>query len=1073
MAKIALRAYLREIESMVSHGQTEEAIAHSKYVLRSFPKCIDAYRLLGKSYLESQRYSEAADILQRILSVFPDDFVSQIGMSIIREDEANLDAAIFHMERAFEVQPSNAAVQEELRRLYGRRDGIEPPRIRLTRGALVRMYARGDLYRQAIAEIRAALAEEPNRIDLEIILAKMFYLSGQKAEATEVSGRLVSRLPYCYEANRILAEVLPGTSRSADAHIYQQRITALDPYYAFVSANAPTTDLVPENAIMLDRLQYTASAISSDQPEWAQMMGVSLDKEEQKPLPDWLSEVPVIPASTFTDEAGQPVRVPETSSTPPEPSVIPDFSAPEASKESAIPEWMREAGWSESTGAFQEVPVNFDAEEMEAVPQVPAEAEAITPSAMPDWLKEIAPGGDILEQQPDAAEQEKLSLLDQILPAKPEAPENQADKAAVGQPPDWLADFTTEPEPEIREEKAADWLAELGEELAVSEVEPSIETKTQQPTVEIFGVSEETSQPESILEQTGEDKLPDWLSSLDQSVEPLADTAEPASDSLPGWLASLEESVAEPKEPGISLEAQQFTEEVPIESIEGAAESLPTWLQGLEEESTAQAETIFPMDQKKEQIQIEDFEMPKADESISDQIVSEMPVTKEAQAPNLDKMDIEASIAWLESLAAQQGVDQETLVTKPEERSETPPEWIQSLTQDIPAIQEEISVKPNFEEPLSSLVEEFPGEPIIEEPIPGVGEITSESISSQAIIEEALKMVEEPISNLNLESQAQPLDFPDVESSTEEIEQDVTPSFISAALEETMPVFFKDVPETPLEEGTQKESEIPDDVDSAIAWLEGLAARQGVSEEELTTKPEERIETPPTWVSSEPEITTLPIQEEPVMEISAPPFVEEAAVEEAIPDWIQEYQEGTSQAETAIVDEAEEFSPPEWVLEETPAEKEEPVPAITEKTIEEPAILKEVHEAEGITEPEQTAAEENITPVKQPSLPRKPTRTRRIALKPEVAIDLPELDEVFSNAQSAMDKGNLGIALEQYKIVIKKGYKIDRAIQHLQEALYRYPVEVSLWEALGDAHAKKNNLQEALEAYTKAEELLK
>ena len=109
---------------------------------------------MGKAYLEGQRYGDAADILQRVLSAVPDDFISHIGMSIIREDEGNLDAALWHMERAFEVQPSNQAIQNELRRLYGRRDGMEPPKIRLTRGALARMYAQGDLYEQSIAELR-------------------------------------------------------------------------------------------------------------------------------------------------------------------------------------------------------------------------------------------------------------------------------------------------------------------------------------------------------------------------------------------------------------------------------------------------------------------------------------------------------------------------------------------------------------------------------------------------------------------------------------------------------------------------------------------------------------------------------------------------------------------------------------------------------------------------------------------------------------------------------------------------------------------------------------------------------
>ena len=163
MAKIALRVYTREIEDLIEQGQLDEAIAHCRHILESYPKHLGTYRLLGKANLEAKRYSDAADIFQRVLSSQPEDFVSNVGMSIIREDEGNLDAAIWHMERAFEVQPSNQAIQDELRRLYGRRDGIEPPKIRLTRGALARMYAHGGLHDQAIAELRASLSTDPQR----------------------------------------------------------------------------------------------------------------------------------------------------------------------------------------------------------------------------------------------------------------------------------------------------------------------------------------------------------------------------------------------------------------------------------------------------------------------------------------------------------------------------------------------------------------------------------------------------------------------------------------------------------------------------------------------------------------------------------------------------------------------------------------------------------------------------------------------------------------------------------------------------------------------------------------------
>ncbi|MCK4900403.1 MAG: tetratricopeptide repeat protein, partial [Anaerolineales bacterium] len=166
MAKISLRAYNREIETLIDRGNHDQAIAHCRHILSIYNKHIYSYRLLGKAYLESQRFGDAADIFQRVLSTLPDDFISQVGMSIIREDEGTLDEAIWHMERAYEVQPANNAIQRELQRLYGKRDGIEPPKIRLTRGALARMYIKGELYQQAINELRPSQAQVSQRPDL-------------------------------------------------------------------------------------------------------------------------------------------------------------------------------------------------------------------------------------------------------------------------------------------------------------------------------------------------------------------------------------------------------------------------------------------------------------------------------------------------------------------------------------------------------------------------------------------------------------------------------------------------------------------------------------------------------------------------------------------------------------------------------------------------------------------------------------------------------------------------------------------------------------------------------------------
>jgi cytochrome c-type biogenesis protein CcmH/NrfG len=63
--------------------------------------------------------------------------------------------------------------------------------------------------------------------------------------------------------------------------------------------------------------------------------------------------------------------------------------------------------------------------------------------------------------------------------------------------------------------------------------------------------------------------------------------------------------------------------------------------------------------------------------------------------------------------------------------------------------------------------------------------------------------------------------------------------------------------------------------------------------------------------------------------------------------------------------------------------------------------------------------------------------------------------------------------LASYNTLIKKNKNLDDVIADLQAALFNHPVEITLWQTLGDAYMKADRLQEALDAYTKAEELLR
>ena len=91
MVKVSLRLYNRDIEGMIEAGQLDEAVAHCQHILRTFPMHVETYLLLGKAFLEGRKYTDAADIFQRTLMSVPDNFVSHVGMSIIRDDEGKLD----------------------------------------------------------------------------------------------------------------------------------------------------------------------------------------------------------------------------------------------------------------------------------------------------------------------------------------------------------------------------------------------------------------------------------------------------------------------------------------------------------------------------------------------------------------------------------------------------------------------------------------------------------------------------------------------------------------------------------------------------------------------------------------------------------------------------------------------------------------------------------------------------------------------------------------------------------------------------------------------------------------------
>ena len=259
MDLVYLAQYQRKIEDMIEDGD-ETSILHIDHLLKYFPKSIDLLHAKGTFQLNHQNHDGATDTFTRILNIIPDDMVSHLGMSVIREESGDLDAAIWHMERAYEASAANEKIQRQLQALYGKRDGVQNARVRLTSGSLVRVYVRGEFYTQAINEIQSILLREPERVDLEVWLAKIYHMLGDDVIAIDISDKLISRYPDLLGAIEILVDLLPNTSRSEEMPIFINKLRNLTPYYGYS---------LGEEAILVPRLGDTVNnsvIFTEDQP---------------------------------------------------------------------------------------------------------------------------------------------------------------------------------------------------------------------------------------------------------------------------------------------------------------------------------------------------------------------------------------------------------------------------------------------------------------------------------------------------------------------------------------------------------------------------------------------------------------------------------------------------------------------------------------------------------------------------------------------------------------------------------------------------------------------------------------
>ncbi|MEW5717532.1 MAG: tetratricopeptide repeat protein [Chloroflexota bacterium] len=560
--QVTLTGYADQVRELIRNDRNDEAVAICKHILRYYPKCVDAYRQLGQALLEKGQFDDAKEIFRRVLSADPESVVAYAGLAVILEQEHLVAEAAWHMERAYELAPSNTELHKELHRLYHEMDGRPRARLELTPGALARLYFNEGRYTQAIQELNTLVAADGGRFDAHVALAEILWRVGQMRQAAEIAQTLLDRLPYCLKANLILGAVWKETGLS-ESDQYLQRAQALDPTNQTAQRLFGAHSPLPLTQARVPR--YVEGAPIPSAP-------IEVSPSEEPTEAARATEAPV-------DVSFQAARESALFGTP-------AFKPPVT--DANLPPWLRMP----APGAVEE-PVEPAAEiptELVAPPQ-PVEPIAGTPEI-------VAPPRPV---EPVA----EIPAETIVLPKQAEEPQPEPPAESDTGVPTWLAQLRQSAEPESPVEpvgEAPAWLTQLRQSA-----EPAAETPVETPVEQ----AEETSgelppwlRAEPRAEETAPAAAPSWIEeakSAEAAEAPFAATEEFKSEKPTPTLA--ETPLSDQELPPWFSQPAQPTAAAPIEEPVPAqpesalpTEQLPPWLrQPAQPTVAAPIEEPFPV----------------------------------------------------------------------------------------------------------------------------------------------------------------------------------------------------------------------------------------------------------------------------------------------------------------------------------------------------------------------------------------------------------------------------------------------------------------------------------------------
>ena len=290
MSEIPLQDYIAQIEGQIIAGAADEASYHSRHILGRYPRCVAAYRLLGRALLLNGHHDEAEAAFRRVLGAYPTDLIAHLGLADLYDRRRRGDEAIWHAERALEVDVNRDATTGLLSSLYRTYRNEAPPRYGLTALTLARQAMQKHNYDQAIATLRDSLERQPDRVDQRLLLAEALWASDDHVGGAEIATDVLDSLPDCITANTLLARLWLEVGRPSDARPYLNRLESLEPYLAVEIITGRSVD---PGAFTIEPLNYQHTAqsdVARIEPDWVKGIAAGeVTAESAQVPPNWKS----------------------------------------------------------------------------------------------------------------------------------------------------------------------------------------------------------------------------------------------------------------------------------------------------------------------------------------------------------------------------------------------------------------------------------------------------------------------------------------------------------------------------------------------------------------------------------------------------------------------------------------------------------------------------------------------------------------------------------------------------------------------------------------------------------------